>query len=420
MTAHRTVILVGPGSIRRSCCGTGESVDTEIAGAALNGIDDPVALLFGQPVAVPALWDAALRAAVCAGRNPESMLLIYPSWWSPGRVGVIASAASELTRSVATQPRSVLLAAGVPTAEAPVVVEIAARLVAITTTGTAAEPRIGTPDQVAGAVVRRIVALTRGAWLTRGAAARVLIDVPDGVGGADALASMIADRLRAALPSAVVEFAEAGRFAKAALAAQSAGPAGKVIAATAGGCRRVLRTAMLTVGTAMLIAAVLVVGDWARRPVPPAEETTFLIEGRVALQVPARWPAQRVIGGPGSQRVEVVSPSDPWVVLHVTQSPFAGRDLSAAAESLKRAIEQANSIEPNDVFVDFDPLAVRAGRSAVTYREVRPDRHIDWTVLVDGTVRIAIGCQNRPGDPGDIEVMRTVCEQAVRSVHVLA
>ena len=49
--------------------------------------------------------------------------------------------------------------------------------------------------------------------------------------------------------------------------------------------------------------------------------TTFLVEGRVALTVPATWPTQRVIAGPGSARVQVTSPSDPEVALHVTQSP---------------------------------------------------------------------------------------------------
>jgi type VII secretion-associated protein (TIGR03931 family) len=50
----------------------------------------------------------------------------------------------------------------------------------------------------------------------------------------------------------------------------------------------------------------------------------------------------------------------------------------------------------------------------VTYREVRADRHVAWTVLVDGDVRIAIGCQSPPGRE---ELVQDACEQAIRSAH---
>jgi type VII secretion-associated protein (TIGR03931 family) len=41
---------------------------------------------------------------------------------------------------------------------------------------------------------------------------------------------------------------------------------------------------------------------------------------------------------------------------------------------------------------------------------------VRWTVVVDGPVRISIGCQSRPG--GEDKV-RDVCEQAVRSAHTI-
>jgi type VII secretion-associated protein (TIGR03931 family) len=140
--------------------------------------------------------------------------------------------------------------------------------------------------------------------------------------------------------------------------------------------------------------------------------TTFLVEGRVALTVPANWPAQRVVGGTGSARVQATSPSDPEVALHVTQSPAAGETLSAAAERVKRAIDA----EPAGVFVDFDAAGSTAGRPAVTYREIRAHHHVRWTVFVDGPVRISIGCQSRPAGE---DAVRDACEQAVRSARAV-
>ena len=143
-----------------------------------------------------------------------------------------------------------------------------------------------------------------------------------------------------------------------------------------------------------------------------AAPTTFLVEGRVALTVPANWPTQRVVAGPGSARVQVTSPSDPEVALHVTQSPVPGESLGDTAERLKRAIDA----EPAGVFVDFNPSGYSAGRPAVTYREVRAGHHVRWTVLLDGPVRISIGCQSRPGGE---DAVRDACEQAVRSAHAI-
>jgi type VII secretion-associated protein (TIGR03931 family) len=156
------------------------------------------------------------------------------------------------------------------------------------------------------------------------------------------------------------------------------------------------------------------------RPSPPASRisaqiapTTFLVEGRVALTVPANWPTQRVLAGPGSARVQITSPSDPEVALHLTQTPVAGETLSGTAERLKRAID----VEPAGVFVDFNPAGSSAGRPAVTYREVRAGHQVRWSVFLDGAVRISVGCQSRPG--GD-NAVREVCEQAVRTAHAVA
>jgi type VII secretion-associated protein (TIGR03931 family) len=165
----------------------------------------------------------------------------------------------------------------------------------------------------------------------------------------------------------------------------------------------------------VLAAAVPVVVGGGHHGVAPAPSapTTFLVEGRVALTVPANWTAQRMLAGPGSARVQVTSPTDPEAALHVTQSPVpADETLSTTAERLRRAIGS----EQDGVFVDFDPSGVSAGRPAVTYREVRANHQVRWTVVIDGPVRISIGCQSRSGSE---DAVRDVCEQAVRSAHAI-
>jgi len=149
---------------------------------------------------------------------------------------------------------------------------------------------------------------------------------------------------------------------------------------------------------------------------PVRTATTFLVEGRVALTVPANWPTARIVAGPGSARVQATSPADPEVALHITQSLVPGETLSGTAERLKRAIDA----EPGGVFVDFNPSGISAGRPAVTYREVRASHQVRWTILLDGAVRISVGCQSPPGDdPAGYEAIRDVCEQAVRSAHAI-
>lgn len=406
MTAHRTVIEAGPGTVRRLCCGTGESAAD--AGAALEWIDDPVALVQARPVALPVLLRTVLSSLACPDR-PASVLVVHPTWWSASRVDLVAAAAGALAEDTVTRPRSRLLAGAARGGRAGVIVEIAARLVAITGTETVAEPRAGPPAEVAAAVVRHVVRLAGEDPAT------VVIDRPAGIGGAAALAGLIDERLRLVRDDVGVELVDAARLVR--LAGLTAPAPDAVAPAPAAhgprGWRVPAAAALLGVGALALGAA-----GGHRAPadtadtVAPAVPVTFLVEGRVALQVPAGWPVRRVTAGPGSARVEVVSPSDPQAVLHVTQSPSGGT-LAAAAEVLGRALNDAG---PPGVFVDFNPSGTSAGRPAVTYREVRDGHHVDWAVLVDGPVRIGIGCQHRPADTA---ALRPVCEQAVRSAHAV-
>ncbi|HEX4559110.1 MAG TPA: type VII secretion-associated protein [Mycobacterium sp.] len=415
MSRHRAIIETGPSAIRRLCCGTGVIADaemSEITATALDSIDDQVAMVEGRPVAVDSLWRAALRSVDC--RRPGSqnaMVVVHPSWWSWSRVGLVTTAAKTLADDVLACPRSWLLRqSSKVNPEATVVVEIAERLVAIAGVEVVAVPRRTEPHPVA----EKVASVVDG--ITCGTTAVVLVDAPATVAGAPALAALIADAVRRG-GQTVVEIGDGALPGLAGLAQSPRSAQGEPSSAPSkpnvGGIRsHAWKLRGLAAAAVVLATAVPAVAATGRHPVTRVDTapTTFLVEGRVALTVPATWPTQRVIAGPGSARVQVTSPSDPEVALHVTQSPVPDESLGDTAERLKRAIDA----EPAGVFVDFNPSGNSAGRPAVTYREVRAGHQVRWTVVLDGTVRISIGCQSRPGGE---DAIRDACEQAVRSAH---
>lgn len=228
-----------------------------------------------------------------------------------------------------------------------------------------------------------------------------MIDAPAGIGGAAALSALIEERLWPEVRATVVDRLPPIRRTGNAPVAEPA-PAAR---------RRRL-------APAALVGAVVALGLLARHDARSDTENpvTYLVEGHVAVQIPNGWSTRRVADGPGSARVEAMSPDDPQLVLHVTQAPAAGDTLAAIAEPLQRALQRADAETPG-VFVGFDPAGTSAGRPAVTYREVRDGHHVDWAVMVDRAVRIGIGCQS--GLVGE-KALRPVCEQAVRSAHAVS
>jgi len=418
VTAHRAVIGAGPGVVRRLCCGAEVLADAAMSAAALSAMDDPVALVDERPVAVESLWRSMLRSLCCD--SSAGVTLVHPSWWSATRVELVSAAARTVARpdGVVVQRRSVLL--GRASAEAPdekVVVEIGERLVAVVGAGIQAVPRRPEPHLVAKDVADVIAGMTRGVWPV------VLIDTPSTVAGATALAAAIAgavrDTARKVLQIDDVRVSDLARLPEAIPSPGPPSPEPSEPSAMRGVPIRSRGRTLASVGAAAVVLAVLVLAVPAPEParrhdaVPVAQApSTYLVEGRVALTVPANWPTLRVLGGPGSARVQVTSPSDPEVALHVTQSAIVGETLTRAAERLKEAVDA----EPAGVFVDFDPAGSSAGRPAVTYREVRVAHQVRWTVLLDGAVRISIGCQSRPGGE---DAVRDVCDRAVRSAHAV-
>jgi type VII secretion-associated protein (TIGR03931 family) len=410
---HRALIEAGPGTIRRLCCGTSGAADhdmAEIVREALSAIDDRVALVGGRPVEVDSLWRAALRSVKC--ENCDGLVLLHPSWWPPARVAVVTAAARTLADDVAARCRSRLLSAA--SDHESVVVEIAERLVVVNGAEVVAIPRAAEPHSVVEEAASVIAAMTSRASAT------VVIDAPGTVGGAPALGASIARALLCG-GRAAVEIGDAQLPALAQALSGAGDPTVPRVTAVSGRPRSRARVIGALAGAGVALTAFPLamgaVAPEARHGVSPsvgvqAAPTTLLVEGRVALTVPANWSAQRVVTGPGSARVQATSPSDPEVALHVTQSPVAGETLNGTAERLKRAIDA----EPAGVFIDFNPAGVSGGRPAVTYREVRPAHHVRWTVLLDGPVRISVGCQSRPGGE---EAVRDACERAVRTAHAI-
>jgi len=152
------------------------------------------------------------------------------------------------------------------------------------------------------------------------------------------------------------------------------------------------------------------------RPLPPdgapaaMVDVTTVVEGRVAVQFPRSWSVARVTGGPGSPRLQASSPAEPDLAVHVTQSFSPQSTLPQTAAVLSRVIAE----QPGGVFVDFDAEATVGDLSAVSYREIRPGRVIEWMVLLVGSTRLAVGCQSPPGRAGEV---RPICVQAATSAR---
>ena len=404
MKAH--VVEVGPNAIRRLCCGANTVIDSEAETAALEGIDDPLTLIDSRPVAVESLWRTVLASVDCG--SPETTVVVHPSWWAPARVTVVNAAAQVLAGEVVIRPRSWLLSQASPSESrhATVIVEISDGFVAITGATVAAETRRRDQSDVAEAVVRCIRTMVSDTE-------SVVIDAPRTVHGAGALSVMIAKALRDSGDMIAMQIDDIGLRKLAAGLIPDENHACDPNSGVAAWYGRRGRWGLALV--ALLISAVFGVNALAHHAPPHAGDgmsTTFVVEGHVALEVPAQWPIRRVVAGPGSARLQITSPSDPEVALHVTQSRVALATLSATAEFLKSAIDEA----PAGVFVDFNPAGRSVGRPAVTYREIRSGHDIRWTVLVDKAVRISIGCQSRHGHD---DAVSQECELAVRSARAL-
>lgn len=372
------VIEVGPQTVRGPDPGPREWISV-----AIECVDDEVALLDAGLVEVRRLWRDLLE--LVAGKHPGTLVLVIPTWWSSARVGVLTEAARGLGDDVVVMRRaSVLVAEG-----ATPVVELAEEFAVIAAPAGGFEVLSRAERDIAG-------------YLSVGR--EVLIDVP---GEVAPFGPAFAARLRA--DGILVVYSDRQRMMRSVGAelVRRAAPEPTL------GRRR--RTVAVLLGALATLAAAA--GGWlAQTPSvqPPADTSTvMLVEGRVAVRVPAQWAVEKITSGPGSARVRVSAPASESTALHVTQSAgTASSTIVEVAETLRRALES----ERPGVFRDLDPAGSVGGRPAVTYREIRADSETSWAVLIAGVIRVAIGCQSPPGRP---EAIQDACVRAVRSTHVV-
>ncbi|MBU8821794.1 type VII secretion-associated protein [Mycolicibacterium goodii] len=363
MRRQLTVVEVGPVGVHRTGSEPGELPD-ELVQAALDCIDDQYAIVDDRLVGVDDIWARVLGTSGYA-------VVVHPTWWTPNRVDRIRDAATACGIERVASRAEVLGTEA--TDDSWAVIEISADLVSVTCNdvGTQSWTRCGRSED---AVVDAVAG-------TLGDSRDVMIDVPADVPGGRSLARALADRV----PCRYVSPVDAVRRAR-----TDDRPA-----------ERKRRGRKVAVGVSAAAAAALCALLAAYEPRGDTA-TTALVEGRVAVRIPAGWQVQRVTEDAGSPRLQVFSPAEPDAVIHITQSPVGAGDV---ADTLRHALDHA----PAGVFVDFDPSDRIADRPVITYREVRAHREVRWAVLVDGPVRIAIGCQSPEFHP--------VCVAAVASAR---
>ncbi|MET0455903.1 MAG: type VII secretion-associated protein [Mycobacterium sp.] len=366
------IVVVGPTAV----LGPGE-VDPELAAVALDCIDDDLALVDHRPMRVDQMWTELLGSAI--GSTSDGVVLVCPSWWPDTRVASVEVAARHWSADVAVRRRAEVLAAD------RAVVEIAKEIVVVHAAGRRhAVARTGDPKRVLDATVACLDGLVA-----------VTIDVPT-------TAARFGTDLGLELRRRGIDVSTCGDHEVAGVVrGQGAAPTPRQVRRRSPSPR-----AVVSVGAALVVA---MLGVAALRIVPETSpDVGWLIEGRVAVEVPRGWPVERITVGPGSARVQVISPAAASDALHVTQSRVRDATLAATAEALRVALAG----EPGGVFVDFVAAGRRADRPAVTYREVRPDREVSWAVLLDRGVRIAIGCQGAVDTTG-------VCDRAIGSARAI-
>jgi len=372
-------VEVGPATVRALRGGAGRRPDEALVSAALDWMDDEIGLFDERPVAVADLWRALMSSIV--GESGGPVLVIHPTWWPRARVeGVVRATPARDVRAVS---RSGLVIAD---RRAGPVIEIAGEYVAV----------CGAAVRVFGAGDVESVA---DAAVEAAQSTAVFLDAASGPAGS----VQTAEDIRAALSDRGLTVRDVDMAATvAALRTMSSrrtpGPIPALLAALV-----VVIALGGTVGTTR----------WRHGNVEaPAAASASLVEGRIAVAIPLDWRVERITSGPGSRRVEVTSPIDPDIVVHITSSFAPETTLAEAAEVLGKAVTDENP----GVFVGFRPVAEVAGRPAITYREIRAGRVIDWSVVLAGATRISIGCQSAPGEE---DVVRGPCTQAVRTAREL-
>lgn len=399
------VLELGPGVVRRLWPDGEVCADREAVSAALDEFEDGVVLIGDVAVDVPSAWRRIAEPLCSPGY--DSLVVVHPSWWPKRRIedvveGLRPLASGDVAAPVTAMSRARYFAGSKrrPLDAAAVLIEIGVALITISDgSGLAAVLDRATDfDRIVDEALRPV-----------GPSATVLIDAPTGVPGADECADgvrkALADRGVRAYSSRVDEVAAETMCGDSPDHPRVAGAL----------WRRLPRPRVVAAASA---AAVLCAGGIAAAGADrhqsadqsAADDSRLVVEGRMSVRVPSGWKVQTLTAGPGSRRIRAMPSESGDVALHFTQSYVAGQTLAGTAETL----EQAMAAEAPGVFRDFDADGRRAGRLAVTYREVRGLRTVEWFVVVDGSTRIGIGCESPPDLEGQV---RAACDEAIESAH---
>ncbi|MUM18170.1 type VII secretion-associated protein [Mycobacterium sp. CBMA271] len=419
--------------------------------SAVAALDDDVALLPHRVVPSRALWAALFESLITDKNAPvrlDSMQLIHPTTWSPGRLTLMSNAGRMMAATLTMRSRALALAErGVRTdmsGRAYVVVEVSPNEVAVAIVGHGSD---GEPvaavrhleerswenksvADVARAVARAVEEIVRN---ERPGVAAILVDSADKEVG-EAIVEAV-DRIgltpgvsQVAADAAFREVNQAPRVSSF-LDESADEPEHPDVhrapewtpAARVGAVPRLPRwwpAAAIGLAAAIVVTGVVltVASTRERRPspTPPATATSLLVEGRVQLMVPAEWAVRRIpAGGAGSARVEVISPQHPEATVHVTQVRVKSTEtLASTAETLRAAMAK----EPPGIFTDFTMDDSKMGRPAVTYIEIREGHDIAWTVLLDHDLRIGVGCQFKKDS---YQYVESACELAIRTTRAV-
>ncbi len=196
MTA--VIVEVGPGTVRGP-----NDVGAQWVSAALECIDDDIALIDDCPVAVADVWGEVLGAA--AGGSVEDLVLVCPTWWTSSRIELVCGAARRVATNVVEVRRAEVLSDGCSP-----VVEITDEFVVVSRPGVDVVGVVN-PDDPA-AVASEV-----------GASGTAVVDAPVGIDGAERLAAAIAERLRANGVSVSIAGRDLVRRAAAAVASAGKG-----------------------------------------------------------------------------------------------------------------------------------------------------------------------------------------------------
>ena len=270
------VVEVGPGTVRGA-----SDVAENLVSTALECIDDEIALLDEQPVAVAAVWREVFRSALPDG--VDTAVLVCPTWWPSSRVECVREAAVSTTANVVVLQRAQVLIGDAP--GMTTVIEIAPEFVAVSRAGcvVTAVPRLDESADVARTVADTV-----------GSATAVLVDAPVGVDDAVALAGAISECLRT--DGVAVTTVHQDRVMAAVQDQPTEGPHGLESPG-----RRWPRVVVLAAGvvSVALVCAGLAARSDMNGPQATSMPMTLLVEGRVAVKVPAQWMVRRITSGSG-------------------------------------------------------------------------------------------------------------------------